>query len=112
MTSAVSAFRPRDAEMLLVLALMWGNSFMFIKIAVAVVPPPWIVTARMTIGAALLLLLALRSRERAPRDLTSLWNVAVTGLAGAALPWLGQAWAQQFLDSGLMAVINACTPVP
>jgi drug/metabolite transporter (DMT)-like permease len=111
MSSAVSAFRPRDAALLVVLALMWGNSFLFIKIAVAAVPPPWIVTLRMIIGGSLLLVLALRSPERAPRDLTSWWNLAVTGLVGAALPWVGQAWAQQFLDSGLMAVLNACTPI-
>lgn len=111
MTTAVSAFRPRDAALLLVLALVWGNSFLFIKTAVAVMPPPWVVTARMVIGALLLSGLALGSRERAPRDLATFRNLAVIGVFGTALPWLGQAWAQQFLDSGLMAVLNASTPV-
>jgi drug/metabolite transporter (DMT)-like permease len=106
-----SAFRPRDVVLLLALALVWGNSFLFIKIAVSVIPPPWVVTLRMVIGGLLLLTLALTSKERAPRDLATLGNIAVVGILGTALPWLGQAWAQQFLDSGLTAVLNACTPV-
>jgi drug/metabolite transporter (DMT)-like permease len=110
MTTA-SAFRPRDLVLLLALALVWGNSFLFIKIAVSVIAPPWVVTLRMVIGGLLLLALAPISKERAPRDLASLGNIAAVGILGAALPWLGQAWAQQFLDSGLTAVLNACTPV-
>jgi drug/metabolite transporter (DMT)-like permease len=110
MTTA-SAFRPRDLVLLLVLALLWGNSFLFIKIAVSVIPPPWVVALRMAIGGLLLLVFALTSKERAPRDLASLGNIAMVGIVGSTLPWLGQAWAQQFLDSGLTAVLNACTPV-
>jgi drug/metabolite transporter (DMT)-like permease len=111
MTTATSAFRPRDAALLFVLALVWGNSFLLIKIAVSVVPPLWVVTSRMVIGALLLFALAVGLRERAPRDLASMVNLAAIGIFGAALPWLGQAWAQQFLDSGLVAVLNACTPI-
>ena len=111
MAPAGSAFRPRDTALLLVLALLWGHSFLFIKLAVAHVPPPWAVAARMTIGALLLLAVALASKQGAPRDRASLLNLAGIGIVGTALPWLGQAWAQQFLDSGLVAVLNACTPV-
>ncbi|MBY5161994.1 DMT family transporter [Salsipaludibacter albus] len=105
-----SSFSPGDAGLLALLALMWGNSFLFIKFAVATIPPAWIVAGRLTVGGSLLVVIALvrrRSLPRAPRDVATL---AVIGLAGAALPWAGQAWAQQFLDSGLLAVLNATTP--
>lgn len=105
------AFRARDAALLLLLALVWGNSFLFIKTAVAVVPAPWIVTIRMTLGTALLVAIAIATRQRGPRDLRSVGVLGVIGVLGSALPWYGQAWAQQFLDSGLVAVLNACTPV-
>lgn len=108
---AVRGFQLREVVLLALLALVWGNSFLFIKIAVASVPPPWIVTIRMVIGALLLLGIALASTQRAPRDLASLLSLAFIGVFGCALPWSGQAWAQQFLDSGLVAVLNACTPV-
>jgi drug/metabolite transporter (DMT)-like permease len=76
-----------------------------------VVPPPWVVTIRMALGALLLFAIAIGAKQRAPRDVRSVVTLGVIGIFGAALPWVGQAWAQQFLDSGLVAVLNACTPV-
>jgi len=106
-----STFRLRDTLLLAVLALMWGNSFLFIKIAVATIPPLWIVAFRMTVGGSLLLFVALVLRRGIPRDGASLGVLAFVGAIGAALPWTGQAWAQRFLDSGLVAVLNSFTPV-
>ncbi len=97
--------------MLAMLALVWGNSFLFIKTAVSLVPPAWIVASRMALGALLLLSIAAFSRERVPRDVAAIVSLALIGIFGSALPWVSQAWAQQFLDSGLMAVLNASTPV-
>jgi len=111
MAPAGSAFRPRDAVLLGLLALMWGHSFLFIKVAVGTVAPPWIVTIRMTIGGLLLLGMTAAARDRWPRDARTLAILAFVGTVGAALPWVGQAWAQQYLDSGLMAVLNATTPI-
>lgn len=108
---SASAFRARDVTLLLVLALVWGHSFFFIKIAVAVMPPAWIVTGRMLIGGVFLLVLALALGYRLPRDPRSLGTLAIVGLCGGSLPWFGQAWAQHYLDSGLVAVLNACTPL-
>jgi drug/metabolite transporter (DMT)-like permease len=108
---SASAFRARDVTLLLLLALIWGHSFLFIKIAVAAVPPAWLVAMRMLIGGVLLFAVALAQRERIPRDAKSLSTLAVVGLTGGSLPWFGQAWAQHFLDSGLVSVLNACTPL-
>lgn len=110
MTTA-SSFRPRDAALLVVLALIWGNSFLFIKTALAVVPPAWIVTGRMLLGALLLFVLARAKGQPAPKSFGSTFKFGLIGLCGSGLPWLGQAWAQQFLDSGLVSVLNASTPV-
>lgn len=111
MTGTSSAFRPRDVVLLGLLALTWGNSFLFIKLAVAVLSPLWVVTIRMTVGGGLLVVIAAALRRPLPRDAESLGVLAFVGLSGCALPWAGQAWAQQFLDSGLVAVLNSCTPV-
>src|ERR1041385_1408718 len=109
--STTSTFRPRDTLLLAILALMWGNSFLFIKIAVATVPPLWIVAFRMTVGGSLLLFIAMALGRSLPRHAASLGVLAFVGVVGAALPWSGQAWAQRFLDSGLVAVLNSFTPV-
>jgi drug/metabolite transporter (DMT)-like permease len=106
-----SAFSRRDAALFGLLALLWGHSFLFIKTAVATVPPAWIVTARMTLGGLLLLLVAAFRRDPLPRDPKTLMKLTIVGLTGSAFPWMGQAWAQRSLDSGLLAVLNACTPL-
>lgn len=106
-----SAFRARDALLLVLLALVWGHSFVFIKLIVGVLAPLWIVVSRMLLGGALLLVLALVRGDAFPRDRPTLVRLAMLGILGSALPWAGQAWAQRFLDSGLVAVLNACTPL-
>src|SRR5262245_27192757 len=106
-----ASFRPRDAALLLLLALIWGNSFFFIKTAVAVVPHLWIVTIRMVLGASLLFVIARATGQKAPGDWGSVAAMALIGIFGSALPWAGQAWSQRFLDSGLVSVLNAATPV-
>jgi drug/metabolite transporter (DMT)-like permease len=106
-----SAFGARDVALLALLALFWGHSFLFIKIAVAELAPVWIVTARMTIGGLLLLAVTLLARIPIPRDGRTLRTLAVIGVLGSALPWACQAWSQHYLDSGLVAVLNAFTPL-
>jgi drug/metabolite transporter (DMT)-like permease len=110
-TPATASFRPRDVALFILLALTWGNSFLFIKIAVAAVQPMWIVTTRMTIGAVLLASIAAVLGRSVPRDPGRLGTLALVGVTSCAMPWSGQAWAQRQLDSGLVAVLNACTPV-
>ena len=108
---ASGAFSLRDGWLLLVLAFMWGNSFLFIKLALAAVPPVWIVATRLVVGA-LLLGAVIAVRREAVRGALAAWPaIAFVGLVGAALPWIGQAWASKFLDSGLVAVLNSSTPV-
>jgi drug/metabolite transporter (DMT)-like permease len=65
----------------------------------------------MALGGGLLLVIALSLRRPLPRDAALFGALSFIGVAGAALPWAGQAWAQQYLDSGLVAVLNSCTPV-
>lgn len=111
MVPSSPSFRPRDVLLLLLLALTWGNSFLFIKLAVSAFAPLWVVTFRMALGGGLLVAVALTLRRALPRDRESVGVLAFLGVAGAALPWAGQAWAQQFLDSGLVSVLNSCTPI-
>jgi drug/metabolite transporter (DMT)-like permease len=106
-----SAFAVRDVLLLTLLAFIWGHSFLFIKIAVGSVAPIWIVTARMLTGGVLLLGVMAVRRTRVPRDLPTLGKLAAIGVLGSAIPWVAQAWSQRYLDSGLVAVLNAFTPL-
>ena len=110
MSGSRSAFSGRDAGLLLLLALFWGNSFLFITLALEAIPPVWVVSGRLTVGA-LLLLAIVRARSLAlPRERRLLAILAVIGAVGTGGGWLTQAWAQQQLDSGLVAVLNSTTP--
>jgi drug/metabolite transporter (DMT)-like permease len=111
MAATHSSFTPRDAALLVVLALVWGNSFLFIKTAVAHVAPAWVVAIRMTLGAALLIGIAAVQRKAPPRGFNIIFKLGLIGIFGSALPWFSQAWAQRSLDSGLVSVLNATTPV-
>ncbi|MEX0835656.1 MAG: DMT family transporter [Nitriliruptor sp.] len=105
-----STFAPRDVAVLLSLATMWGLSFLFIKVAVPVVAPLWIVAARCAVGAVVLLVVLRVRGTSLPRGLRSWWDLTVLAALGNALPWGLMAWATQFLPSGLVSVVNALAP--
>lgn len=108
--AATSAFTPRTAGLLVLLALMWGHSFLFIKVAVRDVEPVWVMSGRIAIGGVLLLAIVAIRRRPLPRDPRLLLALGGIGVFGVAMPWAIQAWAQQFLDSGLLSVLNATAP--
>ena len=103
-------FGPRETGLLLLLASMWGFSFLFIEVALEAVAPVWIVVARTSIGAvALLVVLAARGASL-PSDLRTWGHVAVLGVLNNAVPWTAVAYAQQYLESGQTALLLALVP--
>jgi drug/metabolite transporter (DMT)-like permease len=97
--------------LLVLLACLWGSSYMLIKIAVTAIPPITLVAMRAGI-AALFLLLVMRLRGRQlPRD-TGTWKMLLVQsfLTGIG-PWLVLTWGQKFVDSGLAGVLNSTSPI-
>lgn len=105
-----SAFSPRDVVLFLLLSASWGLSFLFIKIAVGEISPLWIVAIRTTIGGVVLAVILRLRGTRLPRDRRQLLHLLVLAIASNAVPWGAVAWAQQFLPSGLTAVVNSLVP--
>ena len=101
--------RGRDLTDLLVLAAVWGASFLFIRMAVGEFGPFALIELRVGLGALSLLpfvLLAGKSRQ-----IIKHWKVlAVSGTLNAALPFTFYAYAAQALGAGYLSVINAVTP--
>ncbi|MBL4725811.1 MAG: EamA family transporter, partial [Rhizobiaceae bacterium] len=57
-----------EIALLILLAILWGSSYLFIKIAVAEIPPFTLIAVRVSIAALFLLLVMVWQKERFPRD--------------------------------------------
>ena len=95
----------------ILLGLIWGSSFAWIKIAVEEIPPATLVAWRMTLGAVGMLLLLPFLGVRLPRTVRGLLPLAVMGAINAGLPIFLISWGQQFVDSGTAAVLNSLVPI-
>jgi drug/metabolite transporter (DMT)-like permease len=100
--------------MLLLLAAVWGASYLFIKVAVDEIAPAPMMAARTLLAAAVLLgyVIWRFGRVRAGEELRAAWrHCLVLGVLNAALPFWLIAWGEQHIDSGLAAVVQASVPI-
>jgi drug/metabolite transporter (DMT)-like permease len=102
--------KTRDLADLLMLATLWGASFLFIRVGAAEFGPVTLAALRC-LGAALFLLpiLMLRGQGAALRQH---WRVlALVGLCNSALPFVLYGVAMLAINAGLSAIFNAATPL-
>lgn len=96
---------------LVVLALLWGPAFLFVKVAVQDIPPLTLVAARVTLAAALLYLVLRFQGTRLPKFGKIWFHFAVIGLTYNALPYVLLSWGQQYIDSALAGILIGTTPL-
>ena len=102
--------KPRDLTDLLLLAAIWGGSFLFMRVAVPGFGPVALAFVRVA-GAALLLLPLLLWRGEAG-VLRQRWRpLLALGLFNSALPFLCFGYAVYTLPAALAAIFNAATPL-
>lgn len=102
--------KTRDMFELLVLAAVWGASFLFLRVVSPVIGPLGLAAFRVT-GAALMLLplVAMRGELNTVRRQ---WRPLVgAALLSSILPFLGLSQASRSLPAGLMSILNATTPM-
>lgn len=103
--------RVKDWLLLFALVAMWGSAFMFMKIAVATVPPATLAAGRLVIGASVLLVVVHARGLRLP-SLRSAWRqYALLAAIGNAVPFYVIAWGQQGIDSALAGILIAIMPL-
>lgn len=96
---------------LLLLAAIWGSSFLFLRIAVPALGPAWLIEARVLLAAVLLWGVARALRQR-PLDLRGHGrHYLVLGLFNTALPFLFFAYAARALPASLLSILNATGPI-
>jgi drug/metabolite transporter (DMT)-like permease len=96
--------------LLLLLASLWGPSFLFIKVAVADIPPVTMVLGRVGIGAVVLFIFLRLQGSRLPGRGPIWKHLAVVALVHNAIPFILFSWGEQYIDSALAAILNGTVP--
>lgn len=100
--------------LLLIVAAIWGASYLFIKVAVEEIEPTAMMALRLVLAALVLVpFVFLRlGRERAVRELRGTGGGAlVLGTINMAVPFTLIAWGEKHVDSGVAAIANASVPI-
>jgi drug/metabolite transporter (DMT)-like permease len=97
---------------IVVLAGIWGCSFLFIKVALEGMSATQVVLGRIVLGAVAILAWVAVRREPLPRQPIVWLHAAVMGLISNLVPFLGFAWGEDHgATSGLAGIYNATTPL-
>ncbi|HLX32806.1 MAG TPA: DMT family transporter [Gaiellaceae bacterium] len=104
----------RPFVMLVVLSLIWGASFMLIKIADRQLAPATLIFGRIGSAAVVLAVVAIArlGARRTLEELRAAWRwLVVVGLVNTALPFWLLSWGEKRLDSGLASIIQGAVPI-
>lgn len=102
----------RDALLFVLLSAIWGSSFLFIKLGLlGGMGPLTLVMLRLLLGSAAMGLLARRLGESIPRSGRILAIIFLVALVNNTLPFSLITWGEQFIPSGLAAILNSTVPL-
>lgn len=93
-----------------IVCVVWGTTYLFIRIALETIPPLLLTATRFTIAGLIMLLIAKLRGERIPRDFRTLANLAFVGFLMVGVGNLSVVWAEQWVPSGLAALLVATAP--
>lgn len=100
----------RGLALFAAMSVIWGMPYLLIKIAVGGVPVSVLVLARVAIGAALLLPIALRRGEFGA--LRSVWRwVVAFAFVEVIVPWIVLSEAERSISSSLTGLLIASVPI-
>jgi drug/metabolite transporter (DMT)-like permease len=100
-----------EFALLVLLAVLWGGSYTFIKLGVATIAPITLIAAR-TLIAGLLLLAIMRCRGVSlPGDAASWRRFLFQACLNSVIPWTLIAWGERSLDAGLATILNSTSPI-
>ncbi|WP_420584134.1 DMT family transporter [Ruegeria sp.] len=96
---------------LLLLGLIWGASFVSIRIALDTIPVMTSVLHRVFWAMLVLWLVVRFQRLEVPRDPRIWLAFLVMGLLNNAIPFTLMAWGQLYIETGLTSILNAMTAI-
>lgn len=94
----------------LLLALIWGNSFVFIKVGLESLTPAGVVLSRLFLGAVTML--ALSAILRSPLPPRRYWRpLFVAAILMTSAGWGFFAFSEQYVSSAFAGIMNGTTPL-
>lgn len=96
---------------LVVLAAIWGMSFLFIKVGDEALAPLQVALGRMLLGSATLLLILAVRGDRLPRGIGTWGHLIVAALILNVIPFSLFAYGETQTTSVLAGICNATTPL-
>lgn len=93
-----------------IVCVVWGTTYLAIRIAVETIPPMLMCAIRFLIGGTVILGIARIRGERIPTDKRTLGRLALVGLLLLGGGNLSVAWAEQWVPSGMAALLVATAP--
>ena len=95
---------------LIILAAIWGGSFLFMRIAANPLGPAVLIEARVLCAAVTLLLVSFYLKRKLSFN-THSQHFFILGLFNTALPFLCFAYAAQTLNASTLAILNSTAPI-
>ncbi len=93
------------------LGLIWGSSFLWIKIGVENITPFVLVMFRVSFGLLGLLVVMFVQRQSFPRDRATIMKFGFMGVFNTVIPFLLITWGETKIDSSLASILNAAVPL-
>ena len=100
-----------DWTLLLVLGLMWGTSYAFIKLGVQTLPTFTLIASRLLIGFVLLAAVVILAREPLPRGPRVYVNLLIMAVVNIVIPFTLITSAERSVESAIAAIINGAVPL-
>ena len=94
----------------LLLCLIWGSTWLFIKLGLKDLPPLTFAGIRFVIAALILFSLIAVRHVPLPRSRRDLLLLAVTGILSFTLNYGLVFWGEQYISSGLAALLQSTLP--
>ncbi|MBC05453.1 EamA family transporter [Thalassospira sp.] len=101
----------REYVLLVLLALMWGSSFTFIKIGVHAYSPLVVASGRLAFAALVLWCLAAIRKSELPKGKRAWISTFMIALIGNAIPFFLISFGETKVDAGLAAILMSTVPL-
>src|SRR6266478_1177171 len=95
----------------LILCVIWGSTWLFIKIGLTDLPPITFAGIRFVLASLILMLMVFARRAAWPRRRREWVLIAVVGILQFSLNYGLVFWGEQYISSGLAAVLQSTFPV-